>query len=462
MSALKPFQVFVPGLLQTSLKLEEETIWPPSPDIFLVLQQNKILRRLLAIKPKDDIKDWIEKFTDKNIKPDKFISPYPGFEEKFLVPEHVIFTYDWRQSQKKTSEELINFLTTLEVPEGFYLEVIGFSIGGNIAFMSLVEAQTRGLSFMRTSQKLLGSEGFQGSQKPQSLQGKVKRLITIGSPLKGSIKATATFLGVDNSQPDFIKKIIHDEVFESIYELIPSNPNLFFFKEDETVLTKAEFKDLFLKTPHVNAVKFENALSFKKEWNKLPRLKDVDVICYRGCDVGSQNIFKCVVRESIIPFFESSNSDGTITCDEATFFDTQPFLSRTVQAKHSTLLQSDELISMISDNHNLSEIRLELVSSSSSLNSFKILSQTLTETIPIKKITAKKISLLHKGSSQDVTSNLKKKKDEVWISIPSKYETGCLLFEDVSFSCLKDDEKVKIVKARIFASFEILNPNIFF
>lgn len=440
MSVLKPFQVFVPGLLQTSLKLNDETIWPPNPDIFLSLQQNKLLRMILAIKTKEDVNDWVEKFTDRDIKVDKFLPPYPNFESEFLVPDHAIFIYDWRQSQKKSSEQLIDFLTELEVPKGYYLEVIGFSIGGNIAFMALANAQARDINFIK----------------------RVKRLITIGSPLKGSIKATATFLGIDNSQPDFIKKIIHHDIFDSIYELIPSNPNKYFFKEDESVLTKAEFRDLFLNAPKVNQAKFERAMAFKKEWNKLS-LKKINSICYRGSDYGAQNIVKCIVSKStIIPFFESSNSDGTITCDEATFYDTQHFLSRTVHAKHSTLLHSEELMSMISDGHNLSEIRLELIASTPTSNSFRVLSQTLSETIPIKKMTAKKINLLHKGNSIDITSNLKKKKDEMWVSIPSKYDVGCILFEGVTFSCVKDDEKVKIVKSRIFSSFEILNPNIFF
>lgn len=437
-------QVFVPGLLQTGLTLNGVALWPPSSDLYLSLQQNDILRKFLKIEPREDIGLWSTNLLSPKVQVGGFISPYKQFEETFLHEEHAIFCYDWRQSQMKSAEELIEFLSELEVPETHTIEVIGYSLGGCIAFIALAEAQKRNLSFMK----------------------QISKLITIGSPLKGSISATAAILGINvQADNENIMKIIHQDNFDSIYELLTSTPHLYFFNEDGTPLSKEFFFALLINSPNINPDKIRKALAFKKKYADLI-LRGVNIECFRGLEYGAQNICKCIVKKdkTIIPFYETNNSDGKISLYESTLFDSHTYTIRTVSESHGKLLESDELKTFLSDGINLSELRVKVVDTTINTITFSLYTQTLTEVIPLRRLTASKIVLRNKTVNKDVTSGIREKRNlqEVHLTIPSSYESGCLIFTGVSFTFMKDGVKNKIKRDRIVVSFDIFNSTIFF
>lgn len=437
--------VFLHGMFQSELLRGTEVIWPPTNEMKLMLMGKRIFENFsdsLQIG-NEEFEKWLGKFSDPLLTTGEYISDDKEHILKVLGPDVAIFTYNTIQSLLKSAEEFIVFMkerVTKDLAKNRKVNVYGYSLGGLVAYIGFALAEQRDEKFLT----------------------RVSRLVTIGSPLKGSIDATATVLGVRGISHGILKNdpgdsIIHLDQFESIYQLMTAIPHVFFFTDKNKPLTKPEYLALFQTHPLVNKEKFHKACEFQKIFRSLS-LRSVPTTSCVGIDQGSHSV-KRIVRVTgtgvLIPEYENGASDGTISFYEALPFDSNKFHTRLFHSNHKSLLRHQNFVSVVNENCFMNVLFLVFEKHKAAGIAFTMFINSKNGIVPLSKFKSKTNMFYFSENNKRKTISVKTKqvpdlkapdRKVVQITLPSMINgenlpiSGTVEFLDVEFEIWSEEE----------------------
>lgn len=197
--------IVVPGIMGSVLKLGTETIWPGSP-LSLISSYKKMAQLM------DDglvATDLIRSYTIFSEQYQGLINDLAtcGFIEKPAPPaKSTLFVapYDWRKSNSETAKTIADKIDEAVALHGGDAEIslISHSMGGLIS------------RFYLESGEFSARPGF----------SKIRRLLTLGTPHRGSPLALTAALGKEKRlflSAAQVKELCSDTRFPSLYELLP-------------------------------------------------------------------------------------------------------------------------------------------------------------------------------------------------------------------------------------------------
>ena len=207
--------VVVPGIMGSQLELNGEVIWPGS--IWNLIGSYKKMKELMD--PNLVATDLIRNFSVSE-QYEGLIEDLQkcGFSETTKPATLVICAYDWRKDNRESAKTLADRIDTAVAANGgaanCEVSIIGHSMGGLI------------------SRYYLESGDFTGRPGIAA----VKRLLTLGTPHRGSPLALCAAMGLEKRlflSADQVKQLVNDERYPALYQLMPPPGEPFVWNEDK-------------------------------------------------------------------------------------------------------------------------------------------------------------------------------------------------------------------------------------
>ena len=204
--------ILIPGIMGSTLMLDERQIWPgPVKSLISSYKMMKELMddRLVAV-------DVIRNYTAFSEQYTAIISQLKvfGFDERSHPQTLYIFPYDWRRSNIVSARLLADRIDKVVEEHGELVSIslVAHSMGGLICRYYLES----------------------GIYTPRIGFSKISQLITLGTPHRGAAIALQRILGQDNVlwlNREQVKQLTNDENFPSAYELLPPLEEQFIWDE---------------------------------------------------------------------------------------------------------------------------------------------------------------------------------------------------------------------------------------
>jgi phospholipase A1 len=206
--------ILVPGIMGSELRLDGEVVWPgplrslilPYQDMAKLmdpnLQATDVIRRVSFSKQYQSLIDDLEEC---------------GFKEDDKPPTLIVCPYDWRKNNRLAANIVANAVdkaVELHGPETT-VSIIAHSMGGLI------------------SRYYLESDNY--NTRPGFLA--VRRLLTLGTPHRGSPVALSAALGMEKRlflSAKQVKTLCSDPRYPSLYQLLPQQEEPFVWNEDSS------------------------------------------------------------------------------------------------------------------------------------------------------------------------------------------------------------------------------------
>ncbi len=194
--------VLVPGIMGSELRLGEEVVWP-GPFKSLILAYKKMDKLM-----RDDLvaHDVIRNYTVLSEQYQAAINDLGrcGFRETDSPPTLFVCAYDWRQSIPRAAETLAGKLDEVVAAHGAGVEIslVAHSMGGLVSRYYLES----------------------GNYDKRKGHGRVRRLLTLGTPHRGAPLALMAALGKEKRlwlSAAQVKQLCSDDRFPSLYQLLP-------------------------------------------------------------------------------------------------------------------------------------------------------------------------------------------------------------------------------------------------
>lgn len=239
--------VFVPGIMGSVLCLSKEVIWPGS--LGSLLGSYKKMPQLMS--PDLKATDIIRKFGLVNVY-STLIEDLGrcGFYEDGADPGLYTYPYDWRQSNTRAADGLADLLdANVLKTHGASVEImlIAHSMGGMVC------------RYYIESGKYSARPGF----------ARVRNLITIGTPYRGTVLALTGALGLEKRlflSREQVKELVSDPRYPSLYEMLPPGDEPFVWgTEGEKYDPRGAFEKLELVPENLEAARtFRSGLDLAK------------------------------------------------------------------------------------------------------------------------------------------------------------------------------------------------------
>jgi pimeloyl-ACP methyl ester carboxylesterase len=194
--------VVIPGIMGSTLHLGPELIWPGTP--WELVGKYKKMTELL--RPDLVATDLIRSFTAFSTQYQSLIDDLNAcdFTEASTPPTLYLYPYDWRKSIESAADGLADRLDQAAAQHGGALELslVAHSMGGLVARHYI--------------------EGGRFSTRPA--YGALRRLITLGTPHRGSPLALTAAMGMEKRlflSADQVRELARDPRYPSLYQLLP-------------------------------------------------------------------------------------------------------------------------------------------------------------------------------------------------------------------------------------------------
>lgn len=204
--------VVIPGIMGSELSLGQQVVWPGTL-AELVVPYNKMKELLSSdVEPTGIIRSVsiFEQYDD-------LLTSLTtcGFVEDANPATLLVCPYDWRKSNEVAAERLAALIEKADVAHGGELDIslIGHSMGGLVS------------RFYLESGNFNSRAGF----------GRVRRLITLGTPHLGAPVALMAALGMEKRlflNANQVQEIANDVRYPSLYQLLPPEGDPFVWDDD--------------------------------------------------------------------------------------------------------------------------------------------------------------------------------------------------------------------------------------
>lgn len=459
------FVIFIPGIFGSSLTKCGETIWPiDNLSKFKIAMMNMIEKPINSIIHKDKIepkipvlvKDLVIKLSDKNLIPGHVTDNYKNIIamlKETMNDNFFIFTYDWRNTINNIIENFNNSLSKLDVGSKDII-IIGHSAGGLIAHKYVNE----------NNEEYKNNVNFP----------KIKKIITIGSPLQGCTKALTAILGLlpqNLLSPSEIKEVLNTGFFSSIFDLCPYNVhNLFYHKDTGLPLTTKQV----VKVLNQNGFHSVNLKDFVKMKTEMQNLTINEKISYLNIS-GTYYKPMCssflvdVENGSLECIYDYGSGDGTVLKDETMLPAGFSCRKINVLGKHMYLTEIDEVLNIIKEEISstptgaialyadvISRVKKELF--------FNLYFIKKNKKYYITDFNAESICFTRKTLCEDITKKINKKKNDVpsVFYFKTNQDFGFIKFTNMSFK-YKDENNELQTEFIKYVKIEVVEENdIFF
>lgn len=427
------YRILIPGLCETSLNLGVNEKWPINDKKQLTFMFKHLFSKNINY---DTLFDDI---FNPNIQTGHYIKKNENFITKYLAEhktDYSIFSYNWLRGVKELSDEFIAFIENIDTDKDF--EIIGYSYGGLIGYHALSKR----------------------NKNKNSNLNRVKSFISVGTPYKGSIKATSLILGqngYDNNY-EIIKKYIHNERFQSIYDLFISYYDKVFIDENGRLLTTEEIQEFLLEVPFINKEKLTKSLILREEIKAISIL-DIDFKCFIGNDVHSYipQFFK-INREqnTIVTRYGKASSDGVVSLYEALpeykNIDTASHYSiHYLLGHHSSILHSDEFYNELKKFNEQKTYKDGIIFADvDEIKKDNVLKITLKLDVEnniynILKLTAKNVFLTHNSNKMNLYNKIISKNNETYFFVNPEFNFGTISLSKANITYTNELNEKKIL-----------------
>lgn len=414
------YKVLIPGLLETSLNLGVEEKWPLKYQTYFFFLFKHIFNKNL------DYTELFSNIFNPNIEKGRYVNKNRNFVNNYLQKNNSnnfsIFTYNWLCGIEELSEEFIKFIEKIETDKE--IQIIGYSYGGLIAYYSLSK---------KNDYKNLK---------------KVKSFISVGTPFKGSIKATSLIFGTkghDNSY-ELIKNFIHNPKFQSIYDLIVSYPTMVFLNDNNEQLNIETIENLFFNHPEINKEKLIKSIELRKKLNNIS-LIDIDFKCFIGNDPYSYipQFLKVDKDNNIIVKYSKGSGDGVVSFYEAIpDYDEKETSSNYsihyIVSSHSSILDSDEFLNELDILNTNGKSGILFIDVEKVKNTLKLIFKLDIENniYNVRKFVPKNIFLTHNSNKLNLLDKIVSKNNETYIIINDEYYFGIISISKAKISYVNE------------------------
>lgn len=460
------FVIFIPGIFGSSLTKCGETVWPIDNLCKLKIAMTNIIEKPInSIIPKDKIepkiptsvKELVVKLSDKNLIPGHVTNNYKNMItmlKETMNDNFFIFTYDWRNSINNIIENFNNSLSKLEIGSKDII-IVGHSAGGLIAHKYVnenVEEYKNNVNF-----------------------SKIKKIITIGSPLQGSIKALTAVLGLlpqNLLTPSETKEVLNTGFFSSIFDLCPYNVhNLFYHKDTGLSLTTKQV----VKVLNQNGFHSDNLKDFIKMKTEMQNLSINEKVSYLNI---SGTYYKPMCSSFIVDVengslecvYDYGSGDGTVLKDETSLPPGFSCRKINVLGKHVYLTEIDEVLNIVKEEilstpTGAIALYADVVSRIKKEVSFNLYFIKKNKKYYITDFNAESVCFSRKTLYEDITKKINKRKnDEPSVFyFKTNQDFGFIKFTNMTFK-YKDNESDKLQTEFIkYVKIELVEQNdIFF
>lgn len=313
--------ILIHGTMGSVIKKEGEKIWP--------IQNGTIDHYMSALTPLNNLVEPSHLLEIYLLLKRKLKSNFPVVEE---------FVYDWRLNNLDHTELLKNKIISMEVDE---IHIVAHSMGGIITKICLNENKN--------------NDDFK----------KIKKVITLGTPWKGSMDAVKTLL-YGSRIPRKILKFIDKETsrsmsshFPSVYQLLPNQDFLGYLKSTGCVpyyinnCYYDNFDDFF---DNVLKTKFDEnhdfSLIFDDYFNLLNQEIVADIELHEIIGIGKPTIKMISENTKQEPLAQYDDGDGTVPLfsafsnleDNKNYF---PYFAK--KTAHNSLPWNSTIIRLVND-----------------------------------------------------------------------------------------------------------------
>lgn len=448
MTEEKSFVIFIHGLFSTTLLKGNDIVYPIEPvnviKIYIKNLYDNYIKNIISKKNENVENDknilnlCIDKILDKNLKPGILLDHYNNIInliKKICGKNYYVYTYDWRDDINIIIDNFNNELNKLEITNK-NITIIGHSAGGLIAY------------------KYVNQEKYNNDNK--NFQ-KINKIICIGSPIQGSIKALSTVFGLYKEfflNSEEIQKIINTDIIKSIFQLFPSCiHNLFFYNNTKVLLKQEEYKKVLYKYGF-DDIHLNMSIEFRKEMNEIEQNKNIDMLFITGVypkkpmcvgfalDNNLDNM-KCI--------YDYGAGDGTVLINESTPFVSKNFRQRFVIGKHKYLTEYDETLNIIEteilskeyiNEHVVSNIINREKNKDKKLLEFMLFLNKNNTKYLIKDFVAEKITFNNKTYTQDITKTIYQSKKINIFGFKTEFKYGILKIKNGYFTYYLDKKNV--------------------
>lgn len=444
----KNFVIFIHGLFSTTLLKGSDVVYPIEPvnviKIYIKNLYENYIKTLVSKKKEnkencseDTLKICIDKILDKNLKPGVLLDHYNNIIElikKLCGKNYYIYTYDWRDDLNNIIENFDTELNKLEI-ENKNITIIGHSAGGLIAY------------------KYINQEKYNNSVNFK----KINKLICIGSPIQGSVKALSTIFGLYKEfflKPEEIKDIINKNIVKSIFQLFPASiHNLFFFNDSKSLLKQEEYKQILYKYGFDDTL-LNISIAFRQEMNELEQNKNVDMLFITGIYPKKPMCTSFTVNsdlDNIKCVYDYGAGDGTVLINESAPFISKNFRQRFVVGKHKYLTEYDETLNIIETEITSKEYNNVFITGNiinreknkdKKILEFMLFLNINNKKYLIKDFTAERITFTNKTYNQDVTKTLYKNKKYNIFCIKTDFKYGTIKIKNGVFTYYTEDKNM--------------------
>lgn len=455
------FIIYIPGLFSTSLKKGNDVVWPISPTDLSIKYIKELAKKpfnaIFKKKPlneESNLKTVVTKLLttlqDKNLtigelnnsNNTNIINLLKLYSNNNLF----IFTYDWRQSFDVSTKRFKEEVDKLEINDKT-ITIVAHSAGGVIAYKYLNENVE--------------------SYNSESNFYKIKKCISIGSPMQGSVAALTAILGLTQSpylEPTAIKTLVNSGNFKSFFELMPSNISNLFYNEDKQQLMTEDEMNLLLIEKGIDAQLLLDAYKFRDHFNNLEHNK-LDLVNYLYI-VGTYDISMCsgflIRNNTIFTNRDPGAGDGTVLSLEASLGPEKKARTRYVRGKHSYLTECDDTLSLIEREllsklvhtpvhvYAINKTNVDTKNTKPDKIYFELYYIDKGVHVPVIDFKCDEIHFVRKTIVSDVQSTLEKEKGINLYSIKTNHTYGLLIVRNAYIKYQKADvldEKEKIDKS---------------
>jgi len=315
--------ILIPGILGSELRLGNDLIWPgPVRNLFSTYQMMEQL-----LDPNLIATDVIRSYA--------FSKQYQALIDDLAILNFIeeertlfVFPYDWRKANELAAEKLADLLDKVLEFQGTHAEInlIAHSMGGLVARCYL--------------------ESGLYSDRPAFAY--VRRLITLGTPHRGSPLALIRILGQEKViwlNAAQIKQLANDPRYPSAYQLLPPASEIFAWNDDFSAdlpgldpYTPEGIQALGLTTAGMRA-----ARDFHAQLDSTRRPAHVRYFCFSGTQQTTVSFAACTlngVTWEVRKVERDSAGDGTVPFWSSTLPGIQSFA---VGGEHSVIYRDREL-----------------------------------------------------------------------------------------------------------------------
>ncbi|MEN3331945.1 MAG: hypothetical protein V7641_1310 [Blastocatellia bacterium] len=321
--------IVIPGIMGSVLQLNQEVIWPGSP-LELYLPYNKMAKLLNPNLVATDVIRQVsisEQYRQLIVDLGKC-----GFHEDSNPKTLYVYPYDWRKDNALAAQGLAALIDkAVTQNSATEISLIAHSMGGLIS------------RFYLESGDFNGRPGYSA----------VQRLLTLGTPHRGSPLALSAALGKEKRlflNADQVQLLVNDPRYPSLYQLLPPRGEPFAWNEDQTAkFSEVDIYDTrIVQALGLSSANIQAAQTFhsKLDINKRPQIQGRPMRYFffagtRQTTISSVNVLQVDATQILVRKTELEDAgDGTVPIWSASITGIQ---GQPVGGEHGTIYRNDTL-----------------------------------------------------------------------------------------------------------------------